>query len=174
LIECHGRKYPDRYVSVFIATPCLASWLAHCVANCRPNRRRSGTKPSSPEQRGNKIFNHAERALWDYSKTERQTFYERLERAGLVLALTVPQTAVAGDPVAWMVTRDSEVDGPVLSLTEEAANQNACLGLARTHVTPLYRRAVSPPPRPDANAGVMRDLIARLRKAAEDFEGCRL
>jgi hypothetical protein len=141
--------------------------------------------PKTPPQRdqtlftgtaweSDEIFNRAERALWDYSKTERQTFYERLERAGLVLALTVPQTAVAGDPVAWMVTRDSEVDGPVLSLTEEAANQNACLGLARTHVTPLYRRAVSPPPRPDANAGVMRDLIARLRKAAEDFEGCRL
>ena len=43
-------------------------------------------------------------------------------------------------PIAWMVTRDSEVDGPELFLTEDEANKNACLGLSTTHVIPLYRR----------------------------------
>jgi hypothetical protein len=37
---------------------------------------------------------------------------------------------------AWIVTRDSESDSPELFLTEEAARQNACLGVATTHIYP--------------------------------------
>src|ERR1039458_5046576 len=43
---------------------------------------------------------------------------------------------------AWIVTRDSESDSPELFLTEEAARQNACLGVATTHIYPCVWGAV--------------------------------
>lgn len=52
-----------------------------------------------------------------------------------------PATYVADDmllyPRAWMVVRDS-CDKPEFFKTEEEARKNACLGLADTHIIPLY------------------------------------
>ena len=57
--------------------------------------------------------------------------------AGVLLPSEKPATQ-RSEPVAWRVTRDSEVDGPEYFETAEAARKNACLGLPTTYITPLY------------------------------------
>jgi hypothetical protein len=37
---------------------------------------------------------------------------------------------------AWIVARDNQSDGPELFLTEKAAQENACLGVADAHIYP--------------------------------------
>jgi len=51
-------------------------------------------------------------------------------------AAPVEETA----PYGWIVERDSEIDGPEFFLTEKQARENASLGMADTHVFPVYER----------------------------------
>lgn len=52
---------------------------------------------------------------------------------------STPLKTLGEYPIAWMVARDSECDPPEFFLSESDANKNASLGLAHTHVYPLFK-----------------------------------
>ena len=82
-----------------------------------------------------------------------------------IAALQTPQS----EPVAWQVDRNVDYESREFFITEEAAIKNACLGIASTHITPLY---AAPQPAPQVEpAPVQAALTDAQIEAAHDSSG---